>query len=124
MRLRGDRGQATLELALCLPIAVALLGAAMETGLLALDHIRLWHAAREAVRVATVTPDEAEVRAAASDSGIAPVTVQVSPAGPLRVAGEPVSVTVTHRRKATVPLIGTFFDGPLKAAATMRIESP
>lgn len=124
MRRRGEEGQATLELALCLPIAALILAAALETGLLALDHVRVWHAAREAARIATVTSDPDAVEEAASRAGVDPVTVEISPDVPLRAAGDPVSVTVRHERNATVPVIGRLFAGNLEARATMRIETP
>ena len=122
---RSDRGQATVELALCLPVLAVLLAMLVEAGGLATDHIRLWHVAREAARVAVVEPNEAEARAAAARVGLGDVEMQIDPAIDGRVRGEPLTVTVSYRPRGRVPLIGELFRSiTLTAAATMRIERP
>lgn len=124
-RLRADAGQATVELALCLPI-LALLGALLvEAGGLATDHVRVWHAAREAARIAVVEPHEAEARAAAERTGLAGIEMTIDPGIDARVRGEPLTVTVSYRPAGRVPLIGRLLDGiVMTGTATMRIERP
>jgi Flp pilus assembly protein TadG len=51
---RRERGQATVELALILPVVALILAALVQTGMVVVDHVRLWHAAREAARAAVV----------------------------------------------------------------------
>ena len=55
-RRRGDGGQASVELALVLPLVVLLLLAVVQLGLLVRDQILVVHAAREAAREAAVDP--------------------------------------------------------------------
>ena len=120
-----ERGQATLELALCLPIVFVLLAALVETGGIVSDQIRLWHAARDAARAAVVDPSTEDVHRAAEDAGLHPVDVTISPAPALRAAGRPLTVWLRYHPAARLPLIGGLLDNlTLDAQATMRIEVP
>ena len=124
-RETAEAGQATLELALTLPIVAVLLAALIEVGLLVADQGRLWHAAREAARVAVVDPDMADVRAAAQRPGLAPLELAVSPDPHLRRQGDPLTVSVRYRPPGRVPIVGALFRRvALDAEATMRIEQP
>ena len=121
----GDGGQATLELALCLPLAAFLLAAVAETGLLVGDQVRLWHAAREAARSAVVDPDPDAARRAVERAGLEGAQVHVSPSGAGRSAGEPLTVRLRLRPGGRTPLVGALFSSiDLHAEATMRIELP
>jgi len=123
--LRSERGQATLELALCMPVFALLMAMLVEAGGLATDHVRLWHIAREAARVAVVDPDEAEARAAAARVGLDDVDLDIDPGVDARVRGEPLTVTASYSPNGRVPLIGELFRSlTLRATATMRIERP
>jgi Flp pilus assembly protein TadG len=123
--MSDDRGQATLELALCLPLVAFLVAALVETGGIVSDQVRLWHAARDAVRTAVVDPDAAAVDRAAEDAGLHPLDITISPAPALRAAGRPLTVSVRYRPAARLPLVGGLFDDfTLNARATMRIEVP
>lgn len=120
-----EAGQATVELALVLPILALLLAALVEIGLLVADQGRLWHAAREAARVATVDPDTADIREAAERPGLRPIELEVEPQPHLRRQGDPVTVALVHRPRARVPLFGVLLrQRALTAEATMRIEQP
>lgn len=122
---RGERGQATVELVLALPIAALLLAGLFEVGMLAIDQARLVHAAREAARVAVVDPDPAAARAAVEEAGIEDADVSVRPAPAYRVQGQTLTVTLSFRPTATVPVVGELFKSAvLMADATMRIEEP
>ena len=123
--LRTQRGQSTVELALCLPAVALVLGAVVEVGLIVGDNARLWHAAREAARVAAVDGDVAKIRAAAEAGGLEPVEVAADPPARYRTQGALVTVSVTHRPRARVPLLGRLFERvELRARAAMRIEQP
>ena len=122
---RDERGQSTVELALCLPVVVVVLAIVVQVGIVALDHVRVWHAAREGVRVAAVDPDSDSIRAAAESSGLEPLEVSVEPDELYRRQGEPVSVRVQYAPATRIPLIGVLFeDLTLDAEATMRVEQP
>jgi Flp pilus assembly protein TadG len=122
---RGEGGQSTLELALCLPLVAVVLAAAVEVALLSGDQVRLWHAAREAARTAAVNPDAAAVSAAVERSGLEGVAVVVTPDAAHRVAGRPVTVRLTYRPASGVPLLRNVLAPlALEASTTMRIEVP
>lgn len=121
----AQAGQTTLEFALLLPILALVLAALVEIGLVVADQGRLWHAAREAVRIAVVDPDLDDVEAAAERGGLRPITIDVDPPAHLRRQGDPLTVRLVHRPRARVPLFGAVLDRvALEAAATMRIEQP
>ncbi len=120
-----ESGQATLELALALPFLVFIVAFLIEVGMLASDGTRLWHAAREAVRVAAVDSDQQHVVDAARSSGLSEVEVGVSPLDRERRRGEPITVTLAYSPRPRIPVIGHVFGGiELTAEASMRIENP
>ena len=57
LRSRGESGQATVEFALILPLVIFAALAIIQVGLVVRDHLAVVHAAREAVRAASVDPD-------------------------------------------------------------------
>ena len=114
-----------MELALCLPVLALVLGVVVEVALVAGDQARLWHAAREAARVAVVEPDESAVRQAAARSGLDGLEVSIDPPTGYRVQGRPLEVVLEYRPGGHVPLVGYLFSGlELRSSATMRIEEP
>lgn len=122
---RDERGQATVELALCLPLLAVVCAGLVETTMVAVDQVRVWHAAREAVRTSAVDPDPAAVRAAAASSGLARPRVAIEPAADERSPGRATTVVVTYPYDGRVPLLGALFERVvLRAEATMRIERP
>ncbi|MPZ93137.1 MAG: hypothetical protein GEU68_16240 [Actinobacteria bacterium] len=124
-RRAGERGQATVEFVLCLPIAALVLGILIEIGLLVGDHVRLWHAARESARIAIVDSDPEEIRSAAEHGGLSPLEVEVDPEFADRSTGRPLTVTLSYEPSGRLPLIGDLISGrAMSSSATMRIEQP
>jgi len=124
-RRASERGQATVEFVLCLPIAALVLGILFEIGLLVGDHVRLWHAARESARIAIVDSDPEEIRSAAERGGLAPLEVEVDPEFADRSTGRPLTVTLSYEPSGRLPLIGDLISGrAMTSSATMRIEQP
>jgi Flp pilus assembly protein TadG len=125
LRRAGDAGQASVELALLLPVVVVLLLAVLQVGLLARDVVLVTHASREAARAAATDPDPGAARAAAAaSSGLAADRLQVVVRG-RGEAGSRVHVQVTYRATTTVPLVGGLLgDRTIRASATMRVEAP
>jgi hypothetical protein len=122
---RDESGQATLELALGLPILALLLAGLVEVGMLVSDQTRIWHAAREGARVAVVDPDLSNAVAAAERAGLEPLDVEVTPGAQFRRQGDPLTLTVGYAPRARVPLFGVLLERvQLSAKATMRIEQP
>jgi len=125
-RSRGSDGQATVELALLLPVVLVLVLAILQVGLLARDVMLVTHAAREAARAAATDPDPGVARAAAlASSGLDPtrlvVTVTTTGDG---TTDRRVRVEVTYRAPTAVPLVGALVaDRTIRTTATMRLET-
>lgn len=117
------RGQATVELALVLPLVVILLALLVQAGLAMRDQILVTHAAREAARAAALDSDRAAaLRAARAAGPLDPdhLEVKVSGRGP---RGSRVTAHVVYRRSVAVPfLAGLLPNLQLRASATMRVE--
>ena len=122
-RRRLDGGQATVELALCLPVLLMAVLLVVQVGLVVRDQLRTVHAAREAARQAAVDPSEAAATAAALGGSGLPAgrtTVRLSGRGE---AGSHVTAVVIYRAVTDVPLVGFLVPDPeLHAEATMRVE--
>lgn len=118
-RERREGGQATVELALVLPLLMLLAVALVQAALVARDQVLVVHAARAAAREASVDAPGDEVRAAAE---------RVLPGAEVLVApkpavGEPRAVEVRYVSRTDLPLVGPFFPDPVLTAQTvMRAE--
>ena len=116
----ADRGQAAVELALCLPLVCLVALAVVQVGVVVHDRMVVVAAAREGARAAAVSAAPAAAAAAAMPSTGSP---------PLRVRtasdGSTVTVTVSTTDRTDVPLIGLLLpDVHLEASATMQLEPP
>jgi len=118
---RTDGGQATVELALALPLVFVVLLGVVQVLVVARDQIAVVHAAREGARAAAVAADPV-------GEGTAAATAAAGlPAGRLSVmvaAGDDqVTVTVRYAVPTDVPLVGAFVgDVTVTGTATMRTE--
>ena len=114
-----ERGQATVEFALILPLVVFLLLAILQTALVVRDYVGVVHAAREAARAASVDRDPgAPVAAARRVLREANVNL-----GPRPAVGGPLRVEVHYVSHTDLPLVGALFPDPsLSATAVMRTE--
>lgn len=120
---RSERGQATVEVALALPVLVLALLLVVQVALVARSQILVVHAAREGARAAAVDgrPAAAE-RAARATPGLRPARLLVS-ASARRETGSTVRVTVRYRAPTDVPLVGALLGEPqLEASVAMRVE--
>jgi len=123
-RRRGvEHGQATVELALVLPLVAVLLLALVQAAVVARDQVLVAHAAREAARVAAVDDDAAAARLAAEQAGpLAADRLEVEVTG-RGEAGSRVRVVVRYALPTRLPLVGRALDDVmLTASATMRVE--
>lgn len=122
-RRNSERGQATVELALVLPLVALFALATLQLGLIAKDLVLVHHAAREGARAAAVEPTGGAARAAvigssSLDSGRLDVSLSGGTA-----RGSQTTATVTYRAPTSVPLVGALIpDVTLKASVTMRVE--
>jgi Flp pilus assembly protein TadG len=120
--VRRERGQASVELALCLPVVAVLLLLVVQSGLVVADQVAVTQAAREGARRASVDPDPEAARRAALGGRLAASRTAVVVD---RVAGDPelVRVTVRHRGVTDVPIVGRLLpDIDLEATAAMAVE--
>ena len=120
-RGQRDAGQATVELALCLPMLCLLLLGVVQVAVVVRDQLAVQLAAREAARAAAVAADPVGSGRA---SAVAAVSLR-----PLEVAvvsnGNTVTATVRFVEHTDVPLIGALLaDVTLSASATMQLEPP
>jgi Flp pilus assembly protein TadG len=116
----GDEsGQATVELALVLPVVVLLLLAVVQVALVGRDQVAVAHAAREAARAAAVDP--APQAAVAAARAVVPDAVVLL--GPRPGVGGQLRVVVRATSRTDVPLVGPLVpDAELEASAVMRVE--
>ena len=122
MRQR-EGGQATVEVALLLPLLALLLLAVVQVGLVVRDQVLVTHAAREAARAAAVDPQVAVAReGAVAAARLDPDRLSVELSGSTEPGGR-LTVTVRYRAPTAVPLAGALIgDRTLVAVATMRVE--
>ena len=114
-----ERGQATVEFALILPLVVFLILAVLQTALILRDYVGVVHAAREAVRAVSVDRDPVAARDAARRV-LAGATVDV---GARPSVGGPIRVEVRYVSHTDLPMVGLLFPDPvLHASAVMRTE--
>ena len=114
-----ERGQSTVEFALLTPLLVLVVMALLQVALVVRSQLAVEHAAREAVRVASVDPDAGN--AGAAGHRILPgARVEI---GSRPEVGDPISVDVSFHLVTDLPLIGPLVPDPdLRAHAVMRVE--
>lgn len=119
----GQHGQATVELALVLPVVVLLALMILQAGLVAKDFLLVHHAAREAARAAAVEPSATTARsAAAAAGGLKGDRLTVFWSGGAD-PGDRGTASVGYRSPTHVPLVGRLIDDvTLSAEVTVRIE--
>ena len=122
-RAREDGGQASVELALVLPLVMILLLTVAQLGLLVRDQILVVHAAREAAREAAVDPAaDAPRRAAVAGSTLDDSRLKVTTSG-RGGPGSRVRVEVAYHPSSAMPLVGAAVGNlTLRASTTMRVE--
>lgn len=124
-RQKGSEGQATVEMALVLPILIWLLVGLVDVARMVSAVLIVQHASREAIRLgitgATDTQVAARALTMAATLDTTRLTVTVAPAG-VRTTGSDMSVTVSYSYKvmSLMTFIGT--DVPLSAKLVARVE--
>jgi len=115
-----DRGQASVEFALVLPLVLIVLLGLLQVGIFMLEKLQVSGAAREGAREAAVTSDRDRIENAAKRAApTLDIQVEVN-RGDQR--GDPAVVGVSAP-PTEVPIMGSIVAGrPLKSTATMRIE--
>ncbi len=118
-----ERGQATVELALVLPLVVLFALIVVQAALVANARLLVSHAAREGARAAAVDPSQATAASAARGSlGVPGDRLAISMSGGSS-EGELITVTVVYSVPTNVPLVGQLIgDVEVEASVTMRVE--
>jgi Flp pilus assembly protein TadG len=118
----NDAGQATVEVALAVPLLVVVMLFGVQIALVIRDQIATIAAAREAARAVVIADgktsvaDAAVARTAALNPSRRSVKVSVN--------GGLVTATVTYRSPTDLPLVGIFIpDITVRSAATMALET-
>lgn len=125
MRRRANRGQATVEMALVLPLLIWLLVGLVDVARMANAYLIVQHASREAVRLGITGASDSAVaqRALMASQTLDPtrLTISVSPAAP-RNTGSDITVRINYRYEvlALMGIIGSAV--PLEAQLTARVE--
>ena len=122
-RAEGVRGQATVELAVVLPVVVLLLLAVLQAGSLVRDRLATVHAARVAARAVIVEPTPAAAAAALEATGGRAADARVQIGGERRSGGY---ATITVRlTPARVPIVGRAIGATvLTETLTVLVEGP
>ena len=116
-----DRGQATVEFALALPLVAILVLGVVQLVVVARDQLAVELAAREGARAAVVAASPAAAASTAATSAVRLDPLDVA----VHAAGDRVTVTVRHRTSTDVPLIGAVIgDVEVSATVTMQREPP
>lgn len=130
-RMRGERAQSIVELALSLPVFILLVMGIVDFGLGLRAYVMVNNSSREGARYAIVCPsvlddDLIKARVASYSNGlVATGDVYVTWQTPLQrcKSGDSVKVEATTNYKYITPL-SAFLPGPLRltASSTMRVE--
>lgn len=116
-----DRGQATLEFALALPLVVILLLGVVQLVVVARDQLAVELAAREGARAAVVAADPVGAATTAAEAAVGLDELDVS----VSEQSDRVTVLVRHRTPAKVPLVGLLVgEVEVTASVTMQREPP
>ncbi len=118
-----QRGQATVELTLVLPIVVLLALLVGQVAVVAVDAVLLHHAAREGARAAAVDPNlSTALEAAQGAAGLDPGRMSARLTGG-RAAGDSLTVTIDYVSATDLPLVGRLIgDVSLSSSVTIRVE--
>lgn len=116
-----ESGQATVELAIILPFIVLIAAGLIQCGLIVVNQLAVWNAARNAARAAAISPDpqiDAQ-RAANSAVDLRPLQVIIT------TTDDVVSARVVYIDHTNLPLIGVLFPQiSLEATVAMLREIP
>lgn len=120
---RSGSGQATVELALVLPLVALVLLALVQAVVVARDQLLVVHAAREAAREAAVDNDPMAATTAAREAGpLDPARMRVEVRG-RDGPGSTVEAVVHYRPPNHVPMVGRLLGNiTLQGTAKMRVE--
>lgn|SRR5574341_104478 len=137
MKIKSERGQSLVELAISISILIFLLAGAVEFGMIFFQYVQLRDAAQEGALYGSLHPDqfaaiEARVRGASSSPiDLADASVTVNPelignGNACETTGNAIKVTVSFDHQVFMPFMATFIGStiPLDASVTDTILQP
>ena len=112
-----DSGQATVELALVMPLIIGLLIIILNVGLVVRDQLAVWHAAGAGARAASISPDSPDVvqQAVEAEVQLRPLHLQIVRDGDL------ITVEAKYPRTFGLWLISSIAP-PLTLSATVTMH--
>ena len=124
---RKDKGQATLEFALVIPLFVLVLVGTAETGILMHDYLLVQIAAREGARYGAVGHSESEIQQRVLDTApsLDPAKFTIAVTNAQGDRGEQVTVDLSYDVDLITPMMETLFGQdpfPVSSQVIMRIE--
>jgi hypothetical protein len=119
-RHQTDHGQATVELALGMPVLALVVLAVLQVGVVARNRLAVELAAREGARAAASSPSVGAARSAAERAiSLRPIDLAVVD------DGHTVTVTVRYVDHTEAPIVGAAMpDVVLQATVSMAVEPP
>ena len=118
---RADRGQASLELALCLPLMMVFMLCFVQIAVVIRDQLAVQAAARDGARAASTAAAAATAARRAAQNAVSLRPLIVSTAG----SQQTITVTIRFVNRTTVPIVGLLLpDVTLTATASMVLEPP
>ena len=118
-RSEPDSGQATVELALVMPLIIGLLLIILNVGLIVRDQLAVWHAASAGARAASISPNSPDAVQQAVEA-----EVQLRPLH-LRIVQDGDLITVEAKYPRTIGLWVFKYIAPpliLSATVTMHVQ--
>ena len=113
----SDSGQATVELALVMPLVIGLLILIITAGLVVRDQLLVWHAASAGARAASISPNSPDVvqQAVENEVSLRPVHLRIVRQGDL------ITVAAHYPRTINLWLI-KYIIPPLTLSATVTMH--
>lgn len=123
---KRNRGQTLVEMAIVLPILVALIFGMTDFARVLNGYLATTEASREGARVAALSGNDAAVELAANNAApnLDPTRLTVTTLPATRSRGDAVTVTVTYSIDIITPLVNTMLTNPMPITSQtiMRVE--
>jgi Flp pilus assembly protein TadG len=115
---KNEKGQATIEFALALPLLVVFVMLIAQFAIVARQQLALWEVARNAARYASVSTDpQLAAEEIATQNGFAPSAVVATNSDGIT------QVSMTYKENTSLPLLGPFIPSlTLRAHVSMLTE--
>lgn len=127
-KLKNNRGQAIVELAILLPVLLLILMSIFEFGRVFNAYMIISHASREGARVGSVGGTDTQIELAISNAtptlDASNMTIFIVDSGGSRNRGDSITVSINYDVDLITPLIGNIVGNTIElgVSTVMRIE--